>query len=160
MTLTNCQSMPEADALVSRLEAIGIQAAIPDEFLMQAVAWNVNTFGFIRVQVAAADLDEAQKLLASVPELPTAAQEEGDHDAEPGIAWAKIPLSWPMRCVAFILPLLFCGGILVFAVAKGGYERQGFERKADEFTGFFMVGVLFWVIAVVVFGIAYSNNHR
>ena len=65
-----------------------------------------------------------------------------------------------MRCVAFILPLLFCGGIFVFAVAKGGYERQGFERKADEFTGFFIVGFLFWVIAVTAFGISYSNNHH
>jgi hypothetical protein len=120
----------------------------------------VNTFGFIRVQVAAADLDEAQKLLSSAPEDSTAVQEEADPAAEPGSAWAKIPLSWPMRCIAFILPLLLCGGIFVFAVAKGGYERQGFERKADEFTGFFIVGFLFWVIAVTAFGISYSNNHR
>jgi hypothetical protein len=65
ITLTSSRNLPEADLIVSRLDAAGIEAFIPDEFLMQAVGFNLNTFGYVRVQVRRKDLERAKELLAA-----------------------------------------------------------------------------------------------
>src|SRR5229473_3537402 len=52
VTLVRCRTLSEADMIVSQLEAAGIPAFIPDQFLMQLAAFNENTFGFVRVQVS------------------------------------------------------------------------------------------------------------
>ena len=52
-----------ADIVVGRLQAAGISAFLPDENLMQAIGWNFNTFGYVRVQVSPNDYDAAKALL-------------------------------------------------------------------------------------------------
>jgi len=47
-----------------RLRAAGIQTFIPDENLMQAIAWNFNTYGFVRVQISPKDYEAAKDLLS------------------------------------------------------------------------------------------------
>ena len=64
VTLVSCRTLGEADLVVSRLRAAGIEAFLPDESLMQVIAWNVNTYGFVRVQIAPKDYDAARDLLA------------------------------------------------------------------------------------------------
>jgi len=64
VTLVKCRTLVEADLIVSRLRAAGIQAFIPDECLMQTIGFNVNTFGYVRVQVASRDYDSARDLLS------------------------------------------------------------------------------------------------
>ena len=58
-----CRTLVEADLVVSRLQAAGIQTFLPDEILMQTIAWNVNTYGYVRVQVAPKDYVAARELL-------------------------------------------------------------------------------------------------
>ena len=43
VTLMACRTLGEADMVVSRLRAAGIEAFLPDESLMQVIAWNLNT---------------------------------------------------------------------------------------------------------------------
>ena len=64
MTLVKCGTLVAADMIVTRLRAAGIEAFLPDEFLMQSVGWNLNTFGYVRVQVSPKDYDSAKNLLA------------------------------------------------------------------------------------------------
>jgi hypothetical protein len=64
VTLVTCDTLVKADLVVSRLQAAGIETFLPDEHLMQTVAWNVNTYGYVRVQVARKDYDAAKALLA------------------------------------------------------------------------------------------------
>jgi hypothetical protein len=52
VTLMRCRTLLEADMIVARLESANISAFIPDEFLMQAISWNVNTYGYVRIQVS------------------------------------------------------------------------------------------------------------
>ena len=59
VTLTACENLMGADLLVSRLAAAGIEALIPDEFLMQNVAFNLNAYGYVRVQVRRKDYTQA-----------------------------------------------------------------------------------------------------
>jgi hypothetical protein len=66
VTLVRCGTLVAADLVVSRLEAAGIQAFIPDEFLMQAIGFNLNTFGYVRVQVATKDYGAARDLLSGI----------------------------------------------------------------------------------------------
>ena len=63
VTLLRCRTLLEADLIVSRIEGAGIHAFIPDEFLMQSVSWNVNTYGFVRVQVSPKDYQAAKEFL-------------------------------------------------------------------------------------------------
>src|ERR1700733_6021164 len=65
VNLVRCRTLLEADMLVSRLEAAGIPAFIPDQNLVQMVAWNVNTYGYVRVQVSPKDYDAARELITA-----------------------------------------------------------------------------------------------
>ena len=62
-TLVVCRTLAEADTIVSVLAGAGISAVIPDEYLMQAACWNLNTYGFVRVQIAPKDYENAAGLL-------------------------------------------------------------------------------------------------
>ena len=64
VTLLACRTLGEADMVVSRLRAEGIEAFLPDDSLMQVIAWNLNTYGYVRVQIAPKDYDAARDLLA------------------------------------------------------------------------------------------------
>lgn len=70
-TLLRCRTLFEADMIVTQLESIGIQAFIPDEFLMQAVAFNPNTFGYVRIQVPTSAYDVAKEFLSAENENPS-----------------------------------------------------------------------------------------
>ena len=65
--LTRCRTLMEAEMLVSRLDSTGIYAFIPDQFLMQAVTWNLNTYGYVRVQVSPKDYAAAKEFLLATP---------------------------------------------------------------------------------------------
>jgi hypothetical protein len=62
--LTTCQMLADADLIVSRLAGAGIEAFIPDEFVMQNAGFNLNTYGYVRVQVRRKDFTSAQDLLS------------------------------------------------------------------------------------------------
>src|SRR5260370_2984508 len=71
VTLITCGTLLEADMIAGRLGTAGIRAFIPDEFLSQAVSWNLNTYGYVRVQVAPKDYESAKAfLLASASDRP------------------------------------------------------------------------------------------
>jgi hypothetical protein len=63
VTLVTCGTLMAADLVVMRLRAAGIETFLPDEHLMQAVGWNFNTFGNVRVQIAPKDYDTARELI-------------------------------------------------------------------------------------------------
>jgi ribosomal protein L40E len=63
VTLLTCRTLVEADLVVGRLAGAGISAFIPDEFLAQAMSWNVNAFGYVRVQISPNDYERAKTLL-------------------------------------------------------------------------------------------------
>jgi hypothetical protein len=63
VTLVSCRTLGEADMVVSRLRAEGIDAFLPDESLMQMAGWNFNTYGYMRVQIAPEDYDAARDLI-------------------------------------------------------------------------------------------------
>ena len=66
VTIVRCDSLVAADLVASRLRAAGILTFIPDERLMQAVGFNFNTFGYVRVQVSPKDYDAARDLLRRI----------------------------------------------------------------------------------------------
>ena len=63
VTLTRCRNLVEADLLAMRLRAAEIPVFVPDEFLMQSISWNVNTYGFVRLQVPPSHHQTARELL-------------------------------------------------------------------------------------------------
>src|SRR5207245_5064599 len=64
VTLVTCRTLSEADMIVSMLEADGIPAFVPDQFLMQLAAFSPNEFGVVRVQVSPQSYDAAKELLS------------------------------------------------------------------------------------------------
>lgn len=67
VTLVRCRTLADADLIVSCLAGSGIQALIPDEYLMQAICWNLNTYGYVRVQIPPRDYQAAVDLLTAPP---------------------------------------------------------------------------------------------
>jgi len=63
VNLMRCRTLGEADLLVAQLEAGGIPAFIPDQFLMQNIGFNLNTYGYVRIQVSPKDYEVAKELL-------------------------------------------------------------------------------------------------
>jgi hypothetical protein len=63
VTLVSCPTLVAADTIACALRAAGIEVFMPDEFLMQAVGWNFNTYGYVRVQVSPKDYEAARNLL-------------------------------------------------------------------------------------------------
>jgi hypothetical protein len=71
ITLVTCRTLIEADMVVGQLGGAGISAFIPDEFLVQAVSWNLSAYGYVRVQVSPKDYDAAKAFLLALSEEPT-----------------------------------------------------------------------------------------
>jgi hypothetical protein len=65
VTVVTCGTMVTADLAAAKMRAAGMAVFIPDEILMQTFAFNVNTFGYIRVQVSPEDCEAAKALLAA-----------------------------------------------------------------------------------------------
>jgi len=65
VTLVSVQKLVDADLILSRLEASGIEGFIPDEFLLQTIGFNLNTYGYVRVQVRRKDFEKAKELLST-----------------------------------------------------------------------------------------------
>jgi hypothetical protein len=69
VTLMRCRTLLEADMIVAQLDSAGISAFIPDQFLMQSISLNVNSYGFVRVQVPPKEYEAAKAfLLAAGPD--------------------------------------------------------------------------------------------
>ena len=68
VTLVSCATLPAADVIVSRLQAAGIEAFIPDQSLMQ-LGGNMNAFGYVRVQIAPKDYEAAKELLSDIYDI-------------------------------------------------------------------------------------------
>lgn len=64
VNLLTCRTLGEADLLVAQLETAGIPAFIPDQFLLQNVGFNLNTYGYVRIQVSPKDYAAAKELLS------------------------------------------------------------------------------------------------
>ena len=64
VNLIRCRTLGEADLLVAQLETAGIPAFIPDQFLMQNVGFNLNTYGYVRIQVSPKDYEAAKEFLS------------------------------------------------------------------------------------------------
>jgi hypothetical protein len=69
VTIVSCQTLFEADMVVSELEAAGIKALIPDEFLAEAWAFNLNALGYVRVQVSPNDYEAAKDVIEDAEKL-------------------------------------------------------------------------------------------
>ena len=63
VTIVTCQTLFDADMVVSELEAAGITAHIPDEFMAEAMAFNLAAVGYVRVQVSPQDYEAAKDVI-------------------------------------------------------------------------------------------------
>ncbi len=147
ITLAQCRTLSEADAIATHLKAAGIAAFLPDEFLTQADPLQGLTHGFVRVQVPAHQHEAAKRLLSSPVETSPTEENAGLDEHE---SLVDASLSWPMRCVALVLPLLCFPGWMMFALIKGGYTNRRHDRKAEELLRWFVLGCALWGLAVVI----------
>ena len=69
VTIVTCQTLFDADMVVSELEAAGITALIPDEFAAEAMAYGLNALGYVRVQVSPRDYEAAKDVIEDADRL-------------------------------------------------------------------------------------------
>jgi hypothetical protein len=65
VTLVKCGTLAAADLIACQLRAAGIETFIPDEMLMQTIGFNLNTYGYVRVQISPKDYDAAKAILSN-----------------------------------------------------------------------------------------------
>jgi hypothetical protein len=155
ITLKTCRDIVEADMIRAQLEAEGISAYVPDQFISQTFALNPNAFGFVVLQVAEKDAEAAKQILGTFQKPPASENQTAvDHSQE--------PLSRQMRIVAACLPLIAptIAGLFVFAFIKGAYTTKGYDRKSTEMWKWFIRGAIFWFIALVIILGATSSRTR
>lgn len=63
ITLLTCPTLPEADVVVSHLEAAGIPASTPDEYKMLAAPWDLIKVKNFRVQIPPEHYEAAKEVL-------------------------------------------------------------------------------------------------
>ena len=66
VTVRNCNHLHEAEFVKSVLEADGIDAEIPDQYMAGVQPGLGGTIGGIRVTVRSSDLERAEQTLAAV----------------------------------------------------------------------------------------------
>jgi len=71
VTIVSCQTLFDADMVVSELEAAGITALIPDEFVAETMAYGLNAVVYVRVQVSPRDYDAAKDVIEDAERLNT-----------------------------------------------------------------------------------------
>ena len=79
-TVFSCQRLTDADLIVGRLEAAGIETFMPDEFLMQTIGLSLNPIVYVRVQVRRKDYASARELCAKAIE-PDEKPSDGENSA-------------------------------------------------------------------------------
>jgi ribosomal protein L40E len=100
VTVFSCQRLTDADIIAGRLEAAGIETFVPDEFLMQTIGFNLNTYGFVRVQVHRKDYASAKELCAVAVE-PGGTPSDGKASTESsGVGEASEDAQNGKQCVA------------------------------------------------------------
>jgi hypothetical protein len=65
VTLVSCANLPAADVIMGRLEAAGIEAFISDASATEVMS-GINAFGYVRVQIAPKDYEDARELLSDI----------------------------------------------------------------------------------------------
>jgi Putative prokaryotic signal transducing protein len=66
VTVRNCNYLHEAEFIKSVLEADGIDADIPDQYMAAVQPGLGGTIGGIRVTIRSSDLEKAERTLAAV----------------------------------------------------------------------------------------------
>ncbi len=158
VTLCSCRTLEEADAMVSRLKSFGIEALLPDEFLQQAVAWNLNTYGYVRVQVPTAQYPQAAEALQLDPLDAGESSDAGARldplgDDPTRLARAAEPLPLSMKCLLLFLPGT-CAGLIFAALIRTSYLRKGYQRRADSVWNYVALGLAFWAIVYLSLALA------
>lgn len=82
-TLLTCPTLPEADVVVSHLEAAGIPASTPDEYKMLAAPWDLIGVERFRVQIPPEHYEAAKEILLT--KVDRAAEPTGSEPATPPV---------------------------------------------------------------------------
>lgn len=141
VTLCTWRTLEEADALVTQMKVADIESFLPDEALMTIVAWNLNTYGFVRVQVLTEQYEAAAEFLANRNLLATPANDEAA-----AMAKATLPLSVWMKWVMFLLPAGCWPTLIVAACICGRYRVKGYKRRAEDASVMLLIGFLCWAL--------------
>ncbi len=106
VTVTRTPDIAAAQLIRGYLEAAGISARIPDEYMASQVGFVTHALGGIRIEVHAADREAALACLADLPE-----REQGDQeDASPADRLAQRALRTALVgffAVPFVHPYAF-----------------------------------------------------
>ena len=147
VTLRSCRTIEEADALATQLKAEGIDAFLPDEALMVAVGWNVNTYGYVRVKVPTEQYDKAAEFLVASEET---AIPPSYAESELARLNVELPLTNGMRLLLFLLPAGACPLLFMGVMIRAYYINRGYKRRGDEASAALVLGLIFWLLVYAV----------
>src|SRR5438445_92148 len=133
ITRITCRTPREAALVIMELESADIIGIVENEVVQET---GVSSIADRQIPVLT-----STKAYEAASEL---------HAAMDPIVFAKAPLPEATRCLMMFLPILMCGGVLMFLLIEASYERSGQERRAQEARLWFARGLALWVLGGVL----------
>jgi len=135
VTVLKCRTPGEAALVAEELEAADILVTVPDE---EAMEQELIEHGYITLQVSAQSYEAAEELQRIV-------------DRKHWEERAQAPLPWSMSLAALGLGVLFVPGFLGMFMIGQLYSKRGYDRKADAFANWFLVGAVLLLLGCILF---------
>ena len=133
ITRITCRTPQEAALVIMELESADIIGIVENEVVQEA---GVSSIADRQIPVLT-----STKAYEAASEL---------HAAIDPIVFAKAPLPWATRCLIMFLPMLMCGGVVMYWEILSSYKRSGQERRAREARLWFARGLALWVLGGVL----------
>ena len=133
ITRITCRTPREAALVIMELESADIIGIVENEVVQET---GVSSIADRQIPVLT-----STKAYEAASEL---------HAAMDPIVFAKAPLPQATRCLMMFLPILMCGGVLMFLLIEASYEHSGEERRAREARLWFARGLALWVLGGVL----------
>jgi hypothetical protein len=135
VTVLKCRTPGEAALVAEELEAADILVTVPDE---EAMEQELIEHGYITLRVSAQSYQADEELQRIV-------------DRKHWEDRAQAPLPWPMSLAGLGLGLFFVPGIFGLFMIGQAYSKQGYHRKANAFSNWYLVGISLLLLGCILF---------
>ena len=139
--MQKCRTVEEASLIAEQLKGADIEAFLPDEAVMST--FHASAGGFVRLLVPTVKYDQAVELLMANRQ---ADEEPKTPETESAKINRRLPLSWEMRGLMFMLPIGLCPTLLIAGFVCQSYRKKGFTRRAEEAYLALLLGMGFWLL--------------
>ena len=136
-----CRTPGEAHLIANELEKEDIVVPLPEPGELAA---SYKRDGYVELRISARAYESVAELKSTV-------------EFQYKLLRSELPLNWPSKIAALLCAGIPLPGVGVFVYLLSGYREHGYNRRADEFKRWYLLGL---AVYVVIFVAAVSCSGR